>query len=97
MSERSVHLQGYIKVPVSETDVRAERRLRRSLSRDVTVATVAQVNLAVVVEVFDVVGVASVLVLDESLAVRQVKDPERLPDNLIDDIVVAAVLSGTVQ
>lgn len=97
VAESTIHLQGYVEVLISEADVRTKSYLGRGLSGNVSVAAIAQVHFAVVVNILYVVRVAAVLVFDESLAVWKVKHAKRLSYNLIDNIVVAAVLPSPVQ
>ena len=94
VSEGSVHLQRDVEVLVAETDVGAERPFRCSLSGDVSVTAVLDVDASVVVEILNVIHIGSVLVLYQPFTVWQVEHADGLSDNLVDDIVLATVESG---
>ena len=52
--------------------------------------------LSIMVEVLNVVSITAVFILNQSLAVRHIEYSKRLSYNLIDHIIVATILSGTV-
>ena len=97
MSEGSVHLQRHIEVLIAQRDVRTQRSLRCSLSANASVATIAEVNCSVVVEVFNLILHSALRVLVKSCAVWQIEHAQGLAHNLIEHmIVVASVLTGSV-
>ena len=49
------------------------------------------------IKVLYVIKIAAVLVLDKPLAMWQVENAKRLSNYLIDHVVVAAVLTSTIQ
>ena len=67
------------------------------MSCDVPVAAVAYVDLAVMIQILYVVEITAVLIFYESLAMWQIENAKWLSDYLINHIVVAAVLSRSVQ
>ncbi len=95
MPEGSVHLQGEIPVLVTKADIRTERYLWRSLSCDISISAIAEIDRSILVEVFDVVFVMPVAILNDALAMRQIEDSQRLSHYLIDDIVVTTMLTST--
>ena len=97
MSEGSVHLQRHIEILVAQRYVGAERCLWRGLSADASVATVAEVDSAVVVEVFYPILHCALLVLVESGAMGQIEHTQGLSYYLVEHVVVVtAVLTGSV-
>ena len=97
MSEGSVHLQRHIEILVAQRYVGAERCLWRSLSADASVATVAEVDGAVAVEVFYPILHCALLVLVESGAMRQIEHTQGLSYYLVEHmVVVTAVLTGSI-
>ena len=93
MAESSVHLQGEIALTVAQADVGSERHLGCGLAGYVSVATIAEVNGAVAIEVGKVVTAVAVAIIDDAGAVWQVENAEGLPHYLVDHVVVASVLT----
>ena len=97
MSESTIHLQREIPVAITETDIGAQRYFRSSLSGNISIAAITQINGSILIQVFDVITIMSVAIFHESLAMRQIEHTKRLAHNLIDHIIITAMLPGTRQ
>ncbi len=97
VSEGTVHLNRNVEVIVTEADVRTQGPFRGGLSCDVAVAAILDVDASVAVEVLDFVAGGPVVLCDKTQAVRQIEHTQRLTDNLIDDVVVAAMETSAIQ
>ena len=97
MPESTVHLQRNIKAMETETYIGTQRHFGRSLSRYVPVLAVCYIDCAVIIEVGYLVMQPTVAAFLESDTVRKIENAQRLPYNLVDNIIVSALKSGAIQ